>query len=137
MSKGGLPPESRRNEGSDADRCKRRRWRLAASLLVALVLVYLASLGLADISERYDLSRICLLCLGAFLAAVGLVMALVAISRGQRALHNARKTPTGGKSQAALSQAHQVRLRSAWMIIVAAGLGILGGHLIWLAMVGR
>ena len=137
MSKGGLPPESRRNEGSDADRWKRRRWWLAASLLVALVLVYLASLDLAEISERYDLSRICLWCLGAFLAAVGLVMALVAISRGQRALHNARKTATGGKSRAALWQAHQICLRSAWMIIVAVGLGILGGYLIWLAMAGR
>ena len=68
------------------------------------------------------------------MAATGLAMVLIAIRRGRRALNTAQDQLTDGTLQAQVSQAHEIRLRSAWLIILGTSLSMFGGYLVWLVI---
>jgi len=130
----GVPTD--RRQRPNTDRWKRLAWWLVAGLpgVVALVLVRSENLYVQDLNPRYDVSSTCLLWLGGLLVAVGLAMAIMAIGRGRGAWNLAQNRSTHSSRQAQLDEAYEIRLRSAWMIIVGTGLSILGGYLVWLVI---
>jgi len=65
--------------------------------------------------------------------AVGLAMAVLAVGRGGRAWKEAQKVSADSSQEAQLSQACETRLRSAWMIVVAIGISVLGACIVWLS----
>ena len=134
MNRQGVPTD--RQPSVNTDRRKRFGWWLAAGLPVvaALLIILLDGLHPPDLNERYDVSSRCLLWLGGLLIAVGLAMAIMAIDRGRRAWNEAQKRSARSSRQAQLAQAYEIRLRSAWIIIVGTVLTVLGGSLIWLAI---
>ena len=72
--------------------------------------------------------------MGGFVVAVGLGMAIIAISRGGQALNTAQQRLTHSTRQAQRSQAYEMRLRSSWMIMAGTGLSLWGGYLVWLVI---
>ena len=111
-------------------------WWLAAGLPIfaALVLLQLENMHPPQLSERWDVSSICLLLLGAFATAVGIARAITAIARRRGALSAAQRRLTDGTRHAVLLEAYEIRLRSGWMIIVGTALSMFGGYLVWLAI---
>ena len=65
---------------------------------------------------------------------IEVIMTIMAIGRGRGAWNLAQNRSTHSSRQAQLDEAYEIRLRSAWMIIVGTGLSILGGYIIWLAI---
>jgi len=124
-----------RQAGVNSNRWKRLGWWLAAGLpvILALGMVLSESLHLSDLNQQYDISSRCLLWSGGFLVAVGLAMAVLAVGRGGRAWKEAQKVSADSSQEAQLSQACETRLRSAWMIVVAIGISVLGACIVWLS----
>ncbi len=127
-----------RQPGLNSDRWKRLAWWLVAGvpMILALGIVLSESLHFADIDQQYDVSARCLLWLGGFLVAVGLAMAVAAVGRGARAWKEVQRASADSDRQAQLAQAHQARLRNAWMIVVAIGISVLGAYVVWLSAGG-
>lgn len=125
-----------RQPRANTDRWKRLGWWLAAGLplLAGLLIILSENLHLPDLSEGYDVSSTGLLLSGGLLVAVGLVMTIVAVGRGRRAWKEAQEGTIHNSRAVQLSQAYEIRLRSAWMIIVGIGTSALGGCILWLAI---
>ena len=123
-----------RQPGVTSNRWKRLAWWLAVGVPVILALgtVLSEKLHFADIDQHYDVSSICLRWSGAFLVTVGLAMAVMAIGRGRRASEEVKEAAVDSDRQAQLRQAYEMRLRSAWMIVVAMGISALGAGIVWL-----
>jgi len=123
-----------RQPGVTSNRWKRLAWWLAVGVPVILALgtVLSEKLHFADIDQHYDVSSICLRWSGAFLITVGVAMAVMAIGRGRQALGEVQEGSADGDRQAQLRQAYEMRLRSAWMIVVAMGISALGAGIVWL-----
>jgi len=124
-----------RQPGVNSDRWKRLAWWLVAGvpMILALGMVLSESRHFADLDQQYDVSSRCLLWSGAFLVAVGLAMAVMAIRRGRRAWEEVQEGSADSDRQAQLGQVREARLRSAWLIIVAIGISALGACTVWLS----
>ena len=125
-----------RQAGVNSDRWKRLGWWLAAALPTfgALLLLQLENMRPPQLSERWDVSSICLLSLGAFVAVVGIARVTTAIAQGRGALNAAQHRLADGTRHAVLLEAYETRLRSGWLILLGTGLAVLGGWLAWLAV---
>ncbi len=125
-----------RQPRANPDRWKRLGWWLAAGLplLAGLLIILSENLHLPDLSEGYDVSSTGLLLSGGLLVAVGLVRAIVAVGRGRRAWKEVQERTIHNSRAVQLNQAYEIRLRSAWMIVVGIGISALGGCILWLAI---
>jgi len=128
-----MSPETRRDEGRPRRRVRgynraRLLWWLAACVptLLALALLQLEDYQVPDLSRQCDVSAILLLLLAMLVTGVGVAMAIAAIYRGQQALESSEGTSGEGSRSELLEQAHEIRLRAGWLIMVGVGLAAFG-----------